>query len=198
MQLQTLHSYSKYKACPNWPLPPPRNESEWRRKWNISYLWVQFYYKLSCHTGKKFLLPLLPAAVSLTTTEALANAKETSFVRKTLNVFFRTLTPSLLFCSAKRNPSNWTQFYSWGTHGHAVAGSSPDELDFFNLPNPSSRTVALGSTQTLTDYQESSWLMNVGRHLRLTTYHHLWADCLENVGASTSHNHTGLHGLLEG
>jgi hypothetical protein len=27
----------------------------------------------------------------------------------------------------------------------------PDELDFFNLPNPSSRTMALGSTQPLTD-----------------------------------------------
>jgi hypothetical protein len=26
----------------------------------------------------------------------------------------------------------------------------PDELDFFNLPNPSSRTMALGSTQPLT------------------------------------------------
>jgi hypothetical protein len=24
-------------------------------------------------------------------------------------------------------------------------------------------------------------------------HHHLWADCLENVGASTSHNHIGLH-----
>jgi hypothetical protein len=27
----------------------------------------------------------------------------------------------------------------------------PDEVDFFNLPNPSSRTVALGSTQPLTE-----------------------------------------------
>jgi hypothetical protein len=29
-------------------------------------------------------------------------------------------------------------------------GSSPDEVDFFNLPNPSSCTMALGSTQPLT------------------------------------------------
>jgi hypothetical protein len=29
-------------------------------------------------------------------------------------------------------------------------GSSPDEVDFFyNLPNPSNRTMALGSTQPL-------------------------------------------------
>jgi hypothetical protein len=26
----------------------------------------------------------------------------------------------------------------------------PDEVDFFNLPNPSSRTISLGSTQPLT------------------------------------------------
>jgi hypothetical protein len=27
----------------------------------------------------------------------------------------------------------------------------PDEVDFFNLPNPSSRTMALGSNQPLTE-----------------------------------------------
>jgi hypothetical protein len=27
----------------------------------------------------------------------------------------------------------------------------PDEVDFFNLPNPSSRTMGLGSTQRLTE-----------------------------------------------
>jgi hypothetical protein len=34
----------------------------------------------------------------------------------------------------------------------------PNEVDFFNLPNPSSRTMALGPTQPLTknEYQESS------------------------------------------
>jgi hypothetical protein len=30
-------------------------------------------------------------------------------------------------------------------------GSSPDEVDFLNLPNSSSRTTALGSTQPLTE-----------------------------------------------
>jgi hypothetical protein len=30
-------------------------------------------------------------------------------------------------------------------------GSSLDEVDFFNLPNSSSRTMALGSTQPLTE-----------------------------------------------
>jgi hypothetical protein len=28
---------------------------------------------------------------------------------------------------------------------------APDEVDFFNLPNPSSRAMALGSTQPLTE-----------------------------------------------
>jgi hypothetical protein len=32
-----------------------------------------------------------------------------------------------------------------------VAGSSPDEVDIFNLPNPSSRFMVLGSTQPLTE-----------------------------------------------
>jgi hypothetical protein len=30
-------------------------------------------------------------------------------------------------------------------------GSIPDKVDFFNLSNPSSRTMALGSTQPLTE-----------------------------------------------
>jgi hypothetical protein len=29
------------------------------------------------------------------------------------------------------------------------------------------------------------------------TYRHLWADCLDNVGSLTSHNPTGLQGLLQ-
>jgi hypothetical protein len=43
--------------------------------------------------------------------------------------------------------------FGWGTM--LQAGRSPvrvpDEVDFFNLPNPSSRTMALESTQTLTE-----------------------------------------------
>jgi hypothetical protein len=31
------------------------------------------------------------------------------------------------------------------------AGSNTDEVDFFNLPNPSSRNMDLGSTQPLTE-----------------------------------------------
>jgi hypothetical protein len=34
-----------------------------------------------------------------------------------------------------------------------VVGSSPDEVDFFNLPNSSSHIMALGSTQPLTEIE---------------------------------------------
>jgi hypothetical protein len=34
----------------------------------------------------------------------------------------------------------------------------PDELDFFNLPNPSSCTMAVGSTQPpKNEYQDPAW-----------------------------------------
>jgi hypothetical protein len=57
--------------------------------------------------------------------------------------------------------------------GHAVAkhyvtsrkfaGSSPDEVVFYNLPNPSSRTMALGSTQPLTEISTRIFLGGKGR-----------------------------------
>jgi hypothetical protein len=37
-----------------------------------------------------------------------------------------------------------------------------------------------------------------GRRVGLTTHRYLYVDCLETVGASTSHNPMGLHGLLQG
>jgi hypothetical protein len=45
-------------------------------------------------------------------------------------------------------------FYQWLRHyatTQKVAGSSPDEVVFFNSPNPSDRIMALGSTQPLTE-----------------------------------------------
>jgi hypothetical protein len=46
-----------------------------------------------------------------------------------------------------------TQWRSWLKHyatSRNVAASSTDEVDFFTLPTPSSRTMVLGSTQPLT------------------------------------------------
>jgi hypothetical protein len=59
--------------------------------------------------------------------------------------------------------------------------------------------MALGSTQPLTEMSTRNLPEGKGRPARqannLTA---MWADCPENVGASTSHNPMGLHGLLQG
>jgi hypothetical protein len=69
-----------------------------------------------------------------------------------------------------------------------------------NLSNPSSRTMALGSTQPLTEMSTRNVPGGKRRPARkadnLTPL--LSAECLENVGASTSHNSMSLHGLLQG
>jgi hypothetical protein len=99
---------------------------------------------------------------------------------------------------------------SWGTRYRSLlrhsarsrkfAASIPIEVTgFFNWPNPSSHTMAVGSTQPLTEMSTRNLLGGKGRpvHKAWQPFRHLWADCLENVGASTSHNPMGLHGLLQ-
>jgi hypothetical protein len=68
-------------------------------------------------------------------------------------------------------------------------------LDFWNLPNPSSRTTALGSTRPPTEMRTTNHPGGKGRQVRKADN---LTDCLENVAASTSHNRMGLHGLLLG
>jgi hypothetical protein len=63
----------------------------------------------------------------------------------------------------------------------------PDEVDFFNLPNPSSLTMALWSTQPLTEMST--------RKLPAGKMPPSVSRMSENVGASTSRNPKGLHGL---
>jgi uncharacterized membrane-anchored protein len=54
------------------------------------------------------------------------------------------------------------------------------------------------------DHSDMKWVPVIflgvkgGRLIGWWPHRHLWADCLENVGASTSHNPMGLHGLLQG
>jgi hypothetical protein len=77
------------------------------------------------------------------------------------------------------------------------AGSIPDEIiGFFNLPNSSSRTMALESTQPLTEMSTRNIPGRKGWPAHKAD--NLTAVCLKNVGASTSHNPMGLHGLLQG
>jgi hypothetical protein len=74
---------------------------------------------------------------------------------------------------------------------------------FLNLPNPSGRTMALGLTQPLTErvqYQEFLKIKEPGGKSAAGAYglqpcRYLSAVCLSNVGASTSRNPMGLHGL---
>jgi hypothetical protein len=83
-----------------------------------------------------------------------------------------------------------------------VAGSFPSEIiNFFNLPNPSSHITTLGLTQPLTEIspRKSLWGIKCGQHVKLTNLP-LSVSVLSRICGilSTSHNPTGLHGLLQG
>jgi hypothetical protein len=72
----------------------------------------------------------------------------------------------------------------------------PDEVDFCNLPNPSSRTMALGSTQPLTEMSTRKLHGGKGsRRVGLRTLTLSVTRMSENVGPSTSHRPKGLHDL---
>jgi hypothetical protein len=80
-----------------------------------------------------------------------------------------------------------------------AVGSSPDDVNIFSLPNSSSCTMVLGSTQPLTEMDirnhEYSLGLKGGQRVRLaalpTSVRRL---SRENVGASTSHNPTVIQG----
>jgi hypothetical protein len=55
---------------------------------------------------------------------------------------------------------------SWGTTNRKVAGSIPDVTGFFSWPNPSSRTMALGSSQPLTEMSTRNHLAGKRRPAR--------------------------------
>jgi hypothetical protein len=68
----------------------------------------------------------------------------------------------------------------------------PNEVNFFNLPNPSSRIVALGSTQNLTEMNTRNLPGGKsGRRIGLTTLPPSLSRMSENVGTSTSRNPVG-------
>jgi hypothetical protein len=72
----------------------------------------------------------------------------------------------------------------------------PDEVDVSNLPNPSSRTMALGATQLLTNLSTRNLSgVKSGRRVELKTLPSCMSRMSENVGTSTSRNPKGLHGL---
>jgi hypothetical protein len=80
-----------------------------------------------------------------------------------------------------------------------VSGSSLSEVtEFFNLPNPSailwpSNLLTLWQIWEPEDISEDKARPAFkADSLAL----HLWADCLDNVGSSTSHITIGLHGVF--
>jgi hypothetical protein len=70
-------------------------------------------------------------------------------------------------------------------------------LNFFNLCNPSNCTMALGFIQPLTEMsiRLSSWGRGEYKAQSECSAENLSTICDPNV---TSHNPTGLHGLLQG
>jgi hypothetical protein len=74
----------------------------------------------------------------------------------------------------------------------------PDDVDFFNLPNPSSRLMTLGSNQSLTEMSTRNLPgVKSGRVVWLTTLPPSVSRMSENVRASTSRKPEHLHGLYK-
>jgi hypothetical protein len=63
-----------------------------------------------------------------------------------------------------------THWHSWSRHyatSRKITGWNPDEvIAFFNWRNPSSRTMALGSTQPLTEMSTRNLFWGIGRPAR--------------------------------
>jgi hypothetical protein len=66
-------------------------------------------------------------------------------------------------CLAIEGTCSWLRHYATS---RKVTGSNPDGVDFFNLPNPSSRTMALGLTQPLTEMSTRNIPGGKGRPVR--------------------------------
>jgi hypothetical protein len=70
----------------------------------------------------------------------------------------------MVFAFVYNSLVRWLRHYATS---RKVASSIPDEVvGFFNLPNPSSRTMALGSTQSLTEISPRNLLEVSGRLAR--------------------------------
>jgi hypothetical protein len=84
--------------------------------------------------------------------------------------------------------------------GHTVLQVGRPRIKFpMKFRNPSSLTVALGVTQPLTEMSTKNLPgIKGGRRVSRQPHRLLLASCLDIVGASTSHDHVDLHGLLQG
>jgi hypothetical protein len=68
--------------------------------------------------------------------------------------FLNAKAGTIVLLNEYLNQRRGTRYRSWLRHyatSRKVAGSNPDEVDNFNLRNPTSRTMALWATQPLTE-----------------------------------------------
>jgi hypothetical protein len=86
---------------------------------------------------------------------------------------------------------------------HKVAGSGPDEVNGFlsvYLILPAALDPGICWTSDSNEYQRK--IKNVYGEQSADgmwgwqLHHHMWADCLDNVGSSRSHKPRGLEGML--
>jgi hypothetical protein len=110
--------------------------------------------------------------------------------------FISTSPLQLILCSCQQVA--WGSVVGWGTM--LQAGRSPvrvpDKVDFSIYLILPGETMALGSTQPLIEISTRKFLGDKGgRRIGLTTLSPSVSRMSENVGASTSRNPKGLHGL---
>jgi hypothetical protein len=109
------------------------------------------------------------------------SGEETCGMQTTHDSYTFVCVCSMVRYSDSINFASWLRNYATR---RKVAVSSPDEvIGFFNWRNSSSRTMTLGSTQPLTEMSTRNLPGGKGWQ----SHRHLWASCLTNVGASTSH-----------
>jgi hypothetical protein len=149
-----------------------------------------FYYLLHCMTESYLTKSKLNTLADITqfpshfSVQVIKNWKNTETFH-TLNIIYILTSQYLL------SPIHWmahSSIVGWGTMlqaGRSRVRFPMRSLDFFNWPNPSSRTMALGLTQPLTEMSTR----NLPGGCRAAgvqgwqPYCHLWDDCLEDVGA---------------
>jgi hypothetical protein len=112
---------------------------------------------------------------------------------------FKEIILSVILCGKKQKC--WVKYLD-NVRNYSVTVDFTDRVEFSGDQNLWS-CIRIGWVRRgIRIITEQKWVPEIvlgvkrGRHVRMTTSPHLWADCLENVGSSTSQNPIGLRGLL--
>jgi hypothetical protein len=108
----------------------------------------------------------------------------------------KTMLPATRMEKVRKSLVILPKFY----HSLRHCATSWKVIRFFNWPNPSSCTMALRSTQPLTEMSTRNLHVGKGQLADMADNLTTTCDpnCLKNVGASVSHKPMVLHGLLQG